>query len=221
MVATFGLFLAATASLAWLQFDHPPISATDVALVAVLGILISLATPEAPMPWGLIVTISALGPLFALLRASSGGSTDPAFGGGWALAAIAAFFMAAGAIGLRWAWVPLLASWLLIEGDPVGTALQPATVVVLGGSLMGRSLRRDSRAVEVAHLQRMTAQTTLDVTREGLARLRSPVRRPRGLRGDRLLTGIVDGEPRSGGCRGATARRARGDLHPQPRPHRP
>ena len=153
-VAAFGLFLAATAGLAWLQFDHPPISATDVALVAVLGILLSLATPEAPMPWGLILTISALGPLFALLRASAGESTDAAFGGGWALAAIAAFFMAAGAIGPRLAWIPLLASWLLIEGDPAGTLLQPATVVVLGGSLMGRSLRRDSRAVEVAHVQR-------------------------------------------------------------------
>ena len=192
-VATFGLFLAATASLAWLQFDHPPISATDIALVAVLGILISLATPEAPMPWGLIVTISALGPLFALLRASSGGSTDPAFGGGWALAAIAAFFMAAGAIGPRWAWVPLLASWLLIEGDPFATALQPATVVVLGGSLMGRSLRRDSRAVEVAHLQRMTAQTTLDVTREGLARLRARYGALEDSEAIALLTGIVDG----------------------------
>ena len=219
-VATFGLFLAATASLAWLQFDHPPISATDIALVAVLGILIALATPEAPMPWGLILTISALGPLFALLRASSGGSTDAAFGGGWALAAIAAFFMAAGAIGPRWAWVPLLASWLLIEGDPLATALQPATVVVLGGSLMGRSLRRDSRAVEVAHLQRMTAQTTLDVTREGLARLRARYGPLEDSEAIALLTGIVDGSLDPEDADGATARGARGDLHPQPRPHR-
>ena len=83
-----------------------------------------------------------LGPLFALLQASGDGSSDPAFGGGWALSAIAAFFMAAAAIGPRWAWVPLVVSWLLIEGDPAGTLLQPATVVVLGGSLMGRSLRR-------------------------------------------------------------------------------
>ena len=192
-VATFGLFLAATAGLAWLQFDHPPISATDVALVAVLGILLSLATPEAPMPWGLILTVSALGPLFALLRASAGESTDAAFGGGWALAAIAAFFMAAGAIGPRLAWIPLLASWLLIEGDPAGTLLQPATVVVLGGSLMGRSLRRDSRAVEVAHVQRVSAQTALDVTRESLARLRARYGALEDSAAIGLLTGIVEG----------------------------
>ncbi len=192
-VATFGLFLAATASLAWLQFDHPPISATDIALVAVLGILISLATPEAPMSWGLIVTISALGPLFALLQASAGDSTDAAFGGGWALAAIAAFFMAAGAIGPRWAWVPLLTSWLLIEGDPLATALQPATIVVLGGSFMGRSLRRDSTAVEVAHLQRVSAQTALDVTREGLARLRARYGPLEDSEAIGLLAGIVEG----------------------------
>ena len=192
-VATFGLFLAATASLAWLQFDHPPISATDVALVAVLGILIALATPEAPMPWGLILTISALGPLFALLHASADGSSDAAFGGGWALAAIAAFFMAAAAIGPRWAWVPLVVSWLLIEGDPAGTVLQPATIVVLGGSLMGRSLRRDSRAVEVAHLQRISAQTALDVTRESLARLRARYGALEDSEAIELLRGIVDG----------------------------
>jgi signal transduction histidine kinase len=192
-VAAFGLFLAATASLAWLQFDHPPISATDVALVAVLGILISLATPEAPMPWGLILTISALGPLFALLQASAGASTDAAFGGGWALAAISAFFMAAGAIGPRWAWVPLVVSWLLIEGDPAGTVLQPATIVVLGGSLMGRSLRRDSSAVEVAHLQRISAQTALDVTRESLARLRARYGALEGSEAIELLRGIVNG----------------------------
>ena len=192
-VATFGLFLAATASLAWLQFDHPPISATDIALVAVLGILISAATPEAPMPWGLILTISALGPLFALLQASADGSTDAAFGGGWALAAIAAFFMAAGAIGPRWAWVPLLASWLLIEGDPAGTVLQPATVVVLGGSIMGRSLRRDSRAVEMAHLQRVSAQTALDVTRESVTRLGGRYGALEDSEAVALLEGIVDG----------------------------
>jgi signal transduction histidine kinase len=192
-VATFGLFLAATASLAWLQFDHPPISVTDVALVAVLGILISLATPEAPVPWGLILTISALGPLFALLQASGDGSSDPAFGGGWALSAIAAFFMAAAAIGPRWAWVPLVVSWLLIEGDPAGTLLQPATVVVLGGSLMGRSLRRDSRAVEVAHLQRLSAQTALDITRESLARLRARYGALEDSVAIELLGGIVSG----------------------------
>ena len=191
--ASFGLFLAATASLAWLQFDHPPISATDVALVAVLGILISLATPEAPMPWGLIITISALGPLFALLQASAGGSTDAAFGGGWALAAIAAFFMTAGAIGPRWAGVPLVLSWLLVEGDPLGTVLQPATVVVVGGSLIGRSLRRDSLAVEVAHLQRVSAETALDVTRESLARLRARYGALEDSEAIELLRGIVDG----------------------------
>lgn len=193
-VATLGLFLAATAGLAWLQFDHPPMSATDVALVAVLGILISLATPEAPMPWGLIVTISALGPLFALLQASADGSTDAAFGGGWALAAIAAFFMAAAAIGPRWAWAPLLASWLVIEGDPAGTLLQPATIVVLGGSIMGRSLRRDSRAVESAHVQRLSAQTALDVTRGSLARLRARYGALEDSEAIDLLRGIVGGE---------------------------
>ena len=71
--------------------------------------------------------------------------------------------------------------------------LQPATVVVLGGSLMGRSLRRDSRAVEVAHLQRMSAQTALDVTRESLARLRARYGALEDSEAIALLTGIVDG----------------------------
>lgn len=189
-VATFGLYLAATAALAWLQFGHPALTLSDAALVVALGVLIALATPEAPLTWGLVITISALGPLFALLEASG---ADSVFGGGWALASIAALFMAASAIGPPWGGVPLLASWLVIDGDPIATLLQPATLVVVGGAVFGRSLRRDTEAMVRARRQRMSAVTALEVTRESLSRLRSRYGPLEDSEAIALLTGIAEG----------------------------
>jgi hypothetical protein len=191
-MATFGLFLAATAALAWLQFDHPPISAIDVALVVVLGVVISLATPEAPLSWGLVLAFSALGPLFALLTVTADAPSP--FASGWALAAIAALFTTAGAIGPRLGWIPLAASWLLVEGDPLGSLIEPATLLVVGGAFFGRSLRRDTVAMERAHEARLRAATALDVTRESLARLRSRYGPLEGARAIALLRGIIDGD---------------------------
>lgn len=190
-VATFGIFLAVTASLAWLQFDHPAVTAADVALVLVLGVLIAIATPEAPLPWAVVLTISALGPLFALLKWT--GSDDAALGGGWALAAIAALFMVAAAIGPPWSWTVLLISWLVIEVDPIGSLLQPATVAVAGGAFIGRSLRRDTAAMERAHRDRLLAGTALEVTRESLSRLRARYGPLEDSAAIALLTSIADG----------------------------
>lgn len=190
-LATFWLFLAATTALAWLQFGHPPLSLADLALVAVLGVLIALAAPEAPLSWGLIVTVSLLGPMFALLGQTAD-DTLP-FGGGWALAALAALFTTAGAIGPRWAWVPLTLSWLVVEADPAASLVQPATLLVLGGAFFGRSLRRDTARLERAHAQRLSAEAALDVTRESLARLRSRYGPLQSTAAIALLSGIVDG----------------------------
>ena len=182
-------------------------------------------TPEAPMPWGLILTDQRARPAVRPAAGASAGDrpTRPSAADGRSRADRRRSSWPPGPSGPRWAWIPLLASWLLIEGDPVARrSLQPATVVVLGGSLMGRSLRRDSRAVEVrpppagvrADRAGRHCARALRGCAPAMARSRTPRR-------STCSTGIVDGQGRPRGSRRATAGRARGDLHPQPRPHRP
>lgn len=189
--ATVAAFVAAMTALAWIEFGHPVATLPDVALIAVIAVLIALATPEAPLPWSLVVTVGALGPLLALLvRTSQAG----AFAGeGWALAAVAALYMVVAAIGPPWAWVLLVVSWILGEGELDAVLTDVVLLVIVGGAFFGRALRRDFARMERMRQRRLSAEMALDVTREGVARLRSRYEALEDSYASELLEGILAG----------------------------
>lgn len=189
--ATVAVFAAAMTVLAWIEFDHPVATLPDIALIAVLAVLIALATPEAPLPWSLVVTVAALGPLLALLGATS--ADAPFAGEGWALAAVASLYMVVAAIGPPWAWIVLLASWLLGEGELDALLFDVVVLVIIGGALFGRALRRDFAQMETTRQRRLAAETALDVTREGVTRLRSRYEALSDSYASDILEGILDG----------------------------
>jgi signal transduction histidine kinase len=189
--ATVSVFAAAMVVLAWIEFNHPPATLADIALISVLAVLIALATPEAPLPWSLVVTVAALGPLLALLSAASGGT--PVLGGGWALAAVAALYMVVAAIGPPWAWVVLLVSWLVGEGEVTTLLSDVVVLVIIGGAVFGRALRRDFVAMERSQRRRRDAEMALDVTRQAVARLRSRYEALADSTAPALLEGILCG----------------------------
>lgn len=193
-VAAIGLFIAVTASVAWLQFDHPDLTLADGALIVALGVLIAMAATEAPLSWGLIAMVCLLGPLLALMRVSAGPGAGSVFGDGWDLAATAGLFVMAAALGPRWSWLPLLLSWLAIDLNLSGHVLQPATASVVAGALLGRSLRRESVRLEQTRRARAQADTELAVRREGLQRLRERYAALGESRAVSLLEGIASGQ---------------------------
>jgi signal transduction histidine kinase len=170
--AAVGLFCAVTASLAWLQFGHPPLALTDAALILAFVLLIAMAAAEAPLSWGLVAMVCALGPALALMRVSAGQGSGSAFGGGWALSATAGLFVMAAALGPRWSWVPLLLGWLVVDWDLTAHVLQPATAVIAGAAVLGRLLRQETVRMEESTRARAAADVAHEVRREGLARLR-------------------------------------------------
>ncbi len=192
-VAAVGLFVAATVSLAWLQFDHPVLSPAEAALICALAVLVAMAATEAPLPWELIVIVCAVGPLLAILRLTAGPGTESMLGDGWALAAIAGLFVMAAALGPRWSWVPLLAAWLVIDWDLTSHVIQPATVAVVAAALLGRSLRSETLRMEESQRAQAKADVALEVRREGVDRLQ--VRYAALVESDAvgLLAGIADG----------------------------
>jgi len=189
--ATVAAFIAGMTALAWIEFNHPVAVLPDIALIAVLAVLIALATPEAPLPWSLVVTVAALGPLLALLGATSTGT--PFVGEGWALAAVASLYMVVAAIGPPWAWVLLLASWMIGEGELHAVFADVVVLVIVGGAVFGRALRRDFAQMEGTRQRRLAAETALDVTREGVARLRSRYEALSDSYASDILEGILTG----------------------------
>jgi len=190
--ATVAVFVAAMTALAWIEFNHPAATLPDIALIAVLAVLIALATPEAPLPWSLVVTVAALGPLLALLVSTSTGS--PFAGEGWALAAVASLYMVVAAIGPPWAWIVLLASWVVGEGTRDFALVDVVALIIIGGALFGRGLRRDFAQMESTRERLLAAETALDVTREGVVRLRSRYEALSDSYAIDILEGILAGE---------------------------
>jgi signal transduction histidine kinase len=165
-----GLYVAATVLVAWLQYDHPVVSVTDLSLIVVLATVVALAAPEAPLPWPLVVTVSALAPLLTLLERSGGAGL--AVGDGWLEAAVAGLFMVTAAIGPRLGWLLLVLAWVVGSGD-LGVALSPATALILGGAVFGRSLRRDAWMLVRQRREAVGAESRLAIARESVDRVKA------------------------------------------------
>ena len=186
-----GLFVAGTTLLGWLQYQHPVVAVTDIALIAVLATVVVLAAPEAPLPWPLVVTVSALAPLLTLLERSGGAGLVA--GDTWPQAAVAAGFMVTAAIGPRYGWLLLVLAWVFGSADPLGDALTPATALILGGAVFGRSLRRDAAALARQRSRAVRAESQLAIARESVDQVKA---RYAGLEESvaiELLEGIMSG----------------------------
>ncbi len=172
ILTAFGLFTTAAVATTIGQVGRPVIDV--LALATLLGVyaVLMLASRRGTLPaWLVLVVVAGAAAAFGLQQMTEPQGDNTWFD--WASVAVAmAFFVVAG-VGPRWAWVVVIAAWLVLQGDPLHELVSAGTAVLVAGALFGRSARRNAAAVEQARAAERTQAIGVAVADASVRRLQA------------------------------------------------
>lgn len=170
LLAAIGLYLAVLIPVTWTTMMHVGVNALALLLFIAAAALVIERTRRDRLSWPVVAALALMGwAVYALQQSAAGPDTSPE----WASSAVAVLFLATAATGPRWAWVLLVAVWLVFQGDPLHELTQPGTVLILVGALLGRSTRRNARLALVRRAERTHAAVRRQAARDQVDRLAS------------------------------------------------
>ena len=111
----------------------------------------------------------------------------------WSSGAIVALFIVAAGAGPSWAWLVLLVTWLLIQGDVLHELLAAGTALIFAAALFGRTTRRNAAAVEAAREQAALADAAKALSSASVRRMHNRYGALREAEVTPLLEGIAGG----------------------------
>ncbi len=158
LLAAFVGYCLVALIITWPIVDGPVQALAAVSIYLATAAALAWASRRGWLTWPWVVSALVLGASVYLFQSLSMSAAPPDVQLDWGSAAMVSLFIVISGIGPRFAWIPVIATWLLVQGDPVSELLSAGTAVLIAGSLFGRAVRRMSVQVERSRQQSMEAR---------------------------------------------------------------
>jgi signal transduction histidine kinase len=153
--------------------DYPSLGITALAFLwytFLAALLWSQARKGAVAGW-LVLVIAVAAPLSYVLQERAGVNDLASTWAPWASEAVVSLYLVLIGAGPWWAFVPVMAMWLLMQGDIIAELFAPGFVILVATAFFARSVRRNSRLLQQSMEQRITMESAAVAASEHLARL--------------------------------------------------
>jgi len=192
LLISFGLFTTLIVVLTREQISQPAFALAAYVLFVAMAVLIGWWAARGEVPWWVVIVVVLVSPLIYQLQASSV-LDDHGQWADWSSGAIVALFIVAAGAGPSWAWLVLLVTWLLIQGDVLHELLAAGTALIFAAALFGRTTRRNAAAVEAAREQAALADAAKALSSASVRRMHNRYGALREAEVTPLLEGIAGG----------------------------